>query len=235
MVKINKENVTLEEVCELSKGFKSDYDAVHYFLSNRGVEVSSIKPKEFARYMTQLTEVSKHLDPESWKKKYKDKIRKNKDLINRKKNGEKTDYSFNFFNRAIKEYEKSLKKLPKEEKPKFLNFKDHLYKVDYNIRYAPWWPHAVYLNTVSKQKENNDINPISLALACFMCYKVKGKFSIELAAEFEEELLSSRNGVDLFNIGFFLGKKQSLFKRILLKLLILFRLKKTQKILIGRD
>ena len=106
-----------------------------------------------------------------------------------------------------------------KEKPETIYLKGEEHKVDYNIIYQSWWPHAIYQNTISKIKQTPNINHISLSLACFMSHKIKKSIEIEDIIELELELLEEKNGMVLYKAGFFLTEKPKIFKKILYKVL----------------
>ena len=196
---INSKDLTLEQVCKIANGFLTDYNAVSYLISLENKKVKDVKPKQFAKYQIQYQKLVKEIDPIH----YSNVLKRNKSGYLLQWEEERIPYKRKVLEYKIGSLEKEIKQIEskKETKPISLTYKGKEYDIDYKIRYQNWWYHAIYQNTKNKSKDNENINPISLALACFMCHNIKGTTNIEDIAEIEETLLGEKDGVKLYKIG----------------------------------
>ncbi len=213
---IKSKKLTLEDVCTLSNGFDTDYNAVSYLIKKDNKKAMEVTPKQWGKYMVRLQEIVKEIDPKHYRETL---ITLKSGLLTQYKEAKQIHRQRILENR-INIVEKEIRELKEEkiQKPLSITYKGKEYNVDYDIKYRKWWSHAIYQNTLSKKKEGDDINPISLALACFMSNKINGSIEIKDIAELEQGLLSETSGIKLYHAGFFLLKPRTIFKKVLYKI-----------------
>ena len=61
---ITPKNITLEEVCTLTKGFENSYDAVKYFYEKKGEKIEEMNPKKYVKWQSSLLDINNKIAKE---------------------------------------------------------------------------------------------------------------------------------------------------------------------------